>query len=299
MMCLNKIKPDAPDLSVHTAGSATSDASSNQNLPCLTLVKNKMTRLAKFLLCLVFVILYNHSEAANYYFSQVSGNDSRTSQEAQNPNTPWKSIDKLNAVFNTLQPGDAIYFKRGETFFGTIHINKSGTAGNPIKIGAYGSGPKPVITSLVAISNWKSVGAGVFESTTSLSAPSVSVLLVNNSMQEMGRFPNSGTANDGYLTVETVSGTTRITGNLAGSPNWNGGEVVIKKEQWIIDTQKITAHSGNALTFTGGSSYKPKVGYGFFIKNHIKTLDKTGEWYYNPSTKKMNVFLGNTNPSAS
>ena len=182
-------------------------------------------------------------QAANYYFSQVSGNDSRTSQEAQNPNTPWKSIDKLNAVFNTLQPGDAIYFKRGETFFGTIHINKSGTAGNPIKIGAYGSGPKPVITSLVAISNWKSVGAGVFESTTSLSAPSVSVLLVNNSMQEMGRFPNSGTANDGYLTVETVSGTTRITGNLAGSPNWNGGEVVIKKEQWIIDTQKITAHS--------------------------------------------------------
>src|SRR5690606_38016094 len=107
------------------------------------------------------------------------------------------------------------------------------------------------------------------------------------------------TDNEGYLTVETVSGTSRITGKgLNGSPNWNGGEVVIKKEQWVIDTQKIVSHSGNSITFSGGSVYKPKAGFGFFIKNHLQTLDRFGEWYYNPSNKKMNVYLGNVNPSS-
>src|SRR5690606_33806079 len=92
------------------------------------------------------------------------GNDSRTAVEAQNPNTPWKSIEKLNAVFNTLQPGDIIHFKRGDVFFGTIHINKSGATGRPIKLTAYGTGANPVITSLVTLNKWKSIGGGKVES---------------------------------------------------------------------------------------------------------------------------------------
>ncbi|HEX8676962.1 MAG TPA: right-handed parallel beta-helix repeat-containing protein, partial [Segetibacter sp.] len=36
----------------------------------------------------------------------------------------------------------------------------------------------------------------------------------------------------------------------------------------------------------------------YFIQNDIKTLDQFGEWYYDPSTKKMNVFFGTKNPSS-
>ena len=74
--------------------------------------------------------------ATDYYFSDQSGDDSRSAAAAQNPSTPWKSIDKLNTIFSTLNPGDAVYFKRGEKYYGTLHIDKSGISGNPIKIGA-------------------------------------------------------------------------------------------------------------------------------------------------------------------
>ncbi|MBR9777628.1 MAG: hypothetical protein GYB55_22430, partial [Cytophagales bacterium] len=65
--------------------------------------------------------------AANYYVSQEKGNDNRSLTEAQNPATPWKSIDKVNSLFNYLKPGDAILFNRGETFYGTLHISASGS----------------------------------------------------------------------------------------------------------------------------------------------------------------------------
>ena len=59
------------------------------------------------------------TSAAKYYFSSQSGDDSRTSLQAQNPATPWKTLNKLNTFMN-LQPGDSVLFKRGETFYGTL-----------------------------------------------------------------------------------------------------------------------------------------------------------------------------------
>jgi hypothetical protein len=60
------------------------------------------------------------------------GNDNRTPKQAQNPSTPWKTLNKLNSYSGNLEPGDHILFKRGETFFGSITINKSGTSDSPI-----------------------------------------------------------------------------------------------------------------------------------------------------------------------
>ncbi len=93
-----------------------------------------------FLLFTVVLLCTFTTNANNYYFSSTSGDDSRTTSQAHNSSTPWKSINKLNAIFSTLLPGDSILFKRGETFYGSITINKSGTAGKPIVLGAYGSG---------------------------------------------------------------------------------------------------------------------------------------------------------------
>src|SRR3954452_7817316 len=109
----------------------------------------------KNLFTLLFVFLLNSAWANTYYFSAVSGDDSRSPIQAQNPSTPWKSLNKLNDYFNKLKAGDAVLLKRGETFFGSINITKSGTEGSPIVISAYGNGAKPVVTALVTLSDWK------------------------------------------------------------------------------------------------------------------------------------------------
>ncbi|MBD3626490.1 malectin domain-containing carbohydrate-binding protein [Cyclobacterium sp.] len=251
------------------------------------------------LLLLVTATVPAVSHGASYYFSQQSGNDSRSFAQAQNPDTPWKSIEKLNAIFPSLKPGDKVLFRRGETFFGTIVMSNSGISGNPIVIGAYGNGERPIITGLVDIKNWKSLGNGIYESVQSgLKAQKTNMVVINDQDIEMGRYPNSNSSNKGYLNYESTSWNSITDKELSSWPNWTGAEVVIRKIYWILDRHKITSHSGSTITYASNSetNYQPKADFGYFIQNHIKTLDQKGEWYYDEKNAKINVFFGNESP---
>lgn len=258
------------------------------------------TLVLKSLMCLVILVVANYANATDYYFSSTSGRDSHSASEATNPATPWKTIDKLNAVMGTLNPGDRVLFKRGETFYGTIKLNKSGAQGRPVTFGAYGNGAKPIITSLVTLNNWVHVGNGIYESHNPSLGSTVNVVLLNNAIQEMGRFPNSDAANMGYLTIENTNRSNSIAnGKLSSTANWKGGEIVIRKSHWTIDRHPINSHSGNTIIYQQVSgTYNPINNYGFFIQGHIKTLDKYGEWYYNPSSKKLSVYFGSKGPGS-
>ena len=239
-------------------------------------------------------------QAANYYFSSVSGDDSRTAVQAKSPSSPWKSLSKLNAFFSTLQPGDSVLFKRGETFYGSLTISRSGAAGSPIVIGAYGTGNRPVITGLTTLTNWLGIGNGIYESYNPLLGSEVNIVLLNDVQKGIGRYPNSDAPNKGYLMLESHSGSTSITDNeLPSAPNWNGAEVVIRTNHWTMDKSKITSHSGHTISYTSSSGISARNDYGYFIQNHIKTLDQTGEWCYNASTKKISMFFGAASPSSS
>src|SRR5688500_4480058 len=186
----------------------------------------------KTILTIILLCLLHSSKANTYYFSSTSGNDSRTSTQAQNPSTPWKTLSKLNSFFSSLQPGDFVLFKRGETFYGSITANKSGTATAPITISDYGTGNRPVITSLVTLSGWtaNSTRSGVYESSANLAFDTeVNIVLLNGTQKGIGRYPNSDVANKGYLTLESHVGKTSITDNqLASTPNWTGADVIIR-----------------------------------------------------------------------
>jgi parallel beta-helix repeat protein len=75
-----------------------------------------------------------------YYVDSGAGNDgnSGTSETAA-----WRSLSKASSF--ALSPGDRLLFKRDGSWSGTLTISESGTAGNPVVIGAYGSGALPVI----------------------------------------------------------------------------------------------------------------------------------------------------------
>ena len=196
-----------------------------------------------------------------------------------------------------LRPGDVIYFRRGEEFFGTINFQSSGSATNPIKFSAYGSGPAPVITSLIRVQGWRALGNGIYESNQSFNMSEVELMILNGEQQEKGRYPNRDQFNGGYVRVNSANGNSSVTSSeLSGAPNLNGGEVVIRKNHWIIDRHPISSHSGNTVSYSGNSVYHPSTNFGFFVQNHINTLDRFGEWMYNKSNKKLYVFFGSNSP---
>lgn len=229
-----------------------------------------------------------NADAATYYFSSADGDDSRTSTQAQNSLTPWKSIDKLNSIFSSLQAGDVILFKRGDVFYGSISIKKSGNSRAPISFDAYGSGVNPIITGLTEITSWTSIGDNLWVSANAVSNLfTLNMVTVNGQFVPIGKWPNSG-----YNTINASSGGTSLTSNSL-TDNWVGGTVVIRKNHWILDKSTIIHQSGNTIDFTNPTNYNSQNGWGFFIQNTKEACDIQNEWWYSAS-KKIGIYSSST-----
>lgn len=96
--------------------------------------------------------------AQTTYYVANSGNDANN---GRSDGSPFQTIAKINSL--SLQPGDAILFRRGDTFRGTLSIRQSGTSGSPIVVDAYGSGNKPILAGSVPVSGWNNIGNNVWQ----------------------------------------------------------------------------------------------------------------------------------------
>lgn len=259
------------------------------------------------ILFLILISIYGNAQTHKYYFDATSGNDSYSSIQAQSQSTPWKTITKLNNFATSLVPGDSVLFKCGETFYGEIIMGKSGTSSQPIVFASYGSGAKPIITGFSSVSAWTNVSGNIWQSTSAATTLStLNMVTVNGSFQVIGRYPKLTDANSGYITTTAftwaggswpISGS--VKGVLAGSTDYTGGEVVMRKNHYIIDRALITSqsYSGGSITvnFTQqqppvSTAYSPQNGYGFFFQNNVNTCTTQGEWYFDAATKKIGMY---------
>lgn len=227
------------------------------------------------------------------YYVASTGNDANTGRSG---NDPFQTIAKINTL--PLQPGDQVLFRRNDTFRGSLQIRQSGTSGKPIVIDAYGSGNKPVLAGSVLIRNWTSLGNGNWQADCPSCGDRVTGLYRDNSALPLGRYPNLSDANKGYLTVQSHTGKTQLTSQQSLVTNWTGGEVVFRPVQWILNRTTITRQNGNTLSLANSGTYDLTDNWGYFIQNHPATLDQTGEWYYNPATKKIQLYDNQANPNA-
>lgn len=81
----------------------------------------------------------NHAPTT-FYLDSREGNDANPGTQ---PDHPWKTLQKVNST--TFQAGDTILLKAGSSWDGQLWPKGSGEEGNPIRIGKYGTGAKPLI----------------------------------------------------------------------------------------------------------------------------------------------------------
>ncbi len=91
-------------------------------------------------LLLAFCSALPFAAAETYFVDCSSGSDGAAGTSATDP---WRSLAKLTG--KTFSPGDAILLKRGTRCAGQLWPRGSGEEGRPIRVGAYGNGPLPVI----------------------------------------------------------------------------------------------------------------------------------------------------------
>ena len=104
-------------------------------------------------LCLV---RFKVRASGTVYYVSNSGSDSYdgTEQTHTTGSTgPWQTIAKVNS--STFNPGDSILFKAGDTWREQLTVPSSGSAGNPITFGAYGSATSsPIISGTNLLTSW-------------------------------------------------------------------------------------------------------------------------------------------------
>lgn len=252
----------------------------------------------KRLLIILFLLLTANLFAQTTYYVSASGNDSNNGTSEA---TPWQTTAKVNS-FPSFLPGDNIFFKRGDTFYGNIIVSNSGTSGSPITYGAYGTGAKPIITGFTNVSSWTNLGSNIWESTSAVSSLStLKQVVINNVTIPCGATPNRDLTYPflpNYYPYQSHTGngqgTTTVTSSSLDGTNWTGADIVVRANHWTMDKETITASSGTTLTYEGQAPGTDGAGivngWGFFIQNDARTLDIQNEWYYNPSTKKIRIY---------
>lgn len=247
----------------------------------------------KFTLLLTLCCLSLTTFATNYYISRA-GDDNN---DGTSPSTAWRNIGKINLEMGRFQPGDKILFRRGDNFGGSIEWDRSGTASNPITIGAYGNGAKPVITGAITVNGWQNQGGNVWRSGCRVCPDEVSGFFLNGNVQPLGRYPNPEAADGGYLFYEDANGNTQLTDNdLNTNVDWRGAEVVVRSRRNRLDRAEIQNVSGKTLTFTDIGIDIPDD-YGYFIQNHRETLDRNGEWYWDADRSSFYLYLEGSDPN--
>ncbi|MBL7963369.1 MAG: right-handed parallel beta-helix repeat-containing protein [Flavobacteriales bacterium] len=208
------------------------------------------------------------------YYLSPSGNDANngTSQSS-----PWRTIDRLNLVTGSLQPGDRIYFERGGTYRGEVQVNSSGTSSAPIIIGAYGSGNRPIITGSELVTGWTVHAGQIWRAQL---ARSVKMLFSNGQLQTLARYPNAG-----WLRNDAGSTSTLYDNALTQSAGyWTGATAVIRSTGWCYEMPTITSFNSGTLSFPAIQHGLGNDNWGYFLCNKLSELDSPGEWYHDGNT---------------
>ena len=80
------------------------------------------------------------AQAVTYYIDSQAGSNANA---GTSPDAPWQDFTPVNA--RTLGPGERLLVRRGSVLNQELTVSARGTADRWAEIGAYGSGPRPII----------------------------------------------------------------------------------------------------------------------------------------------------------
>jgi hypothetical protein len=258
------------------------------------------------LISLLAVITALPAQAAGstYYVSSSSGNDSNT---GLSDTSPLETIAAVNAL--NLQPGDTVLFKCGDTWRGEmLHIEDSGTDGNPITFGSYPTRDctdKPALSGAQPIRDWTLHSGNIYKADLATGDNAgkfgygINQLTQNDSRLPFGRWPNLTQFDHGYSTIDAQPAANQLTDNALPVGDWAGAMVHIKGMRWYILNRQVTGDSGSTLTLGAAADCwgGDCTGWGYWLNNHLATLDSEGEWYFDAASSTVYLYTTGGTPA--
>ncbi|HMQ70185.1 MAG TPA: right-handed parallel beta-helix repeat-containing protein, partial [Ignavibacteria bacterium] len=224
------------------------------------------------------------------YYISSSGNDLNT---GTSPSDPWQTIARANTALASALPGDQFLFNKGDTFYGTVILSKSGALGNEIVIGSYGSGDLPIITGKKLITGWTHYSGNIYRAPV---LDSIFHMYIGNQLVNIARYPNSG-----FLKVNSISGNTAVYSSSLNQSSgyWNGANIRLRTKNWCYETKIVSSFSGGVIVFNSGTQYTTAANYGFYLDNKLNMLDVQNEWFRDYAGGYVYLYApGGVNPNS-
>jgi hypothetical protein len=237
-----------------------------------------------------------------YYVSSSAGSDSNT---GLSEGEPFATLSKVNSL--ALQPDDRVLLRCGDVWrTDPLVITRSGSSGNPITFTSYPAGcaNRPELSGTQPIAGWSAYSANIYRADLSAGANAgkfgygVNQLFRDGQRLTLGRWPNLGAGDGGYATIDAQPSASQFRDDGLPAVNWSGAVAHIRGMRWYILNRQVTGNSGTtlsvgaALDCWGGCS-----GWGYFLNNHLATLDQEGEWYYDAATQQVYLYTSSGLPS--
>lgn len=237
-----------------------------------------------------------------YYVSSSAGNDS---SDGLSENKPFATISKVNNL--ALQPGDRVSLRCGDVWRSDpLVITRSGSSGQPITFTSYPAGcaNQPVLSGTQPIAGWSAYRANIYQADLSAGSNAgkfgfgVNQLFRNGQRLRLGRWPNLDAGDGGYSTIDAQPSGTQISDNQLPAGDWKGAVAHIRGMRWYILNRQVTGSSGT--TFSLGAAldcWDGCSGWGYFLNNHLATLDQEGEWFYDATAKRVYLYTSRGAPA--
>lgn len=236
--------------------------------------------------------------ATIYYVSSATGSDA---DSGLSPADAYRTLAHVNGL--ALLPNDEVRLLCGEIWRADpLIVTRSGSSGQRIDFTSHplGCADQPTLSGAWPISGWSAAGAGRWVADLDLGANAgrftggLRQLFRGEQRLGIGRWPNldGGPAGNGYATIDSEPAAARLQDAELPAGNWTGARVHAKGIRWFILNRDVTAQSGTTLTLNDDLACIGTAncaGWGYFLSNHLLTLDREGEWFWEASTNR--VFL--------
>lgn len=222
---------------------------------------------------------------AKYYFA-ASGSDGG----AGTMGSPWATKAKFNGL--ALNAGDSVFFNGGDRFAGPFYVIRSGSAGNQIVITSYGTG-QAILEGFESLTGWTTVGGSIMQATCNTCQTSVNIVRRYGKNERMGRTPNYNPTDGGFWKMSAGTITTVLSSSIPSGSAYVGAEAVVHANNYTFNRSAITGQSAGQFTVNAMPDI-PLVNFGTFVQNFAGGLDTTGEWYWNNSTRKLQMVVDST-----
>ena len=136
-------------------------------------------------LLLALTLVVAPVRAQTTYYIAATGQDTNDGKSLL---TPFQTLSKVNSL--SLKAGDALLFRRGDTFTGTLTIQQAGSASQPIRVDAYGTGQPPRISGALPLTGWSPAGTNRWQAPCPNCGSRVTALFRDDKQLPLGRFPN-------------------------------------------------------------------------------------------------------------